>query len=111
MYYTPEETICLNKAVDALVCECDGKRYEGRYYCDEFETFYNVVYENGTMYMDHIRRGRATLHPVGKGGFVAEYLRTCFVQFEENEKGEVTGLYFSGVRVAHMPFTKVSCNK
>lgn len=111
MYYTPEETVCLNRAVDAPVCECDGKRYEGRYYCDELETFYNIVYENGKLYMDHIRRGRTTLRPVGRGRFVAEYLRTCFVQFEENEKGEVTGLYFSGVRVAHMPFTKVSCDK
>ena len=107
MLFTPEETICLRKAADEPLPEEQLQRYAGRYYCEKLETFYTVRACGGALYMEQMRRGQTLLHAAGEDRFVTEYPRSCFVQFVKDDAGEVSGLIFSGVRIARMPFKKM----
>ena len=107
MLFTPEETICLHKAADEPLPEEQLQRYAGRYYCEKLETFYTVRACGGALYMEQMRRGQTMLHAAGEDRFVTEYPRSCFVQFVKDDAGEVSGLIFSGARIARMPFKKM----
>lgn len=105
-YVNAEETILLAKSNDNPVDEALGQAAAGRYFSEEAEAVYTVMWEDGHLYLEHIRRGRSLLHPTDDGRFAAEYDRTTYVRFIwAGEK--VVGLTLTGARVLELPFKKV----
>lgn len=105
-YITAEETVLLKKAKEAPVDPRLGRAAAGRYFSPELEAVYTVTWENGRLYLEHIRRGKSLLHPTEDGRFVAEYDRTLYVRFIQAGES-VTVLTLTGARVLELPLKKI----
>ena len=105
-YVNAEETVLLAQSDGLPVDETLGRNAAGRYFSEEVEAVYTVIWEDGSLYLEHIRRGRSLLHPTDDGRFVAEYNRTTYVRFIwEGQK--IVGLTLTGARILELPFKKV----
>lgn len=81
--------------------------YQGRYYCEELDTYYQLVVEQGKLLVRHQRHSDFSLVPSGLDAFVGGNSRVNLVQFERNQSGQVTGMTWTGNRVRHIWFERV----
>ncbi|MEE4209512.1 MAG: serine hydrolase domain-containing protein [Parvularcula sp.] len=80
--------------------------YEGRYFSDELETFYDVKEEDGKLVLSQIRTGTVTLEPEGpEGRFTGPWIYGA-VQFETRGGEEM--MLISYGRAKQIPFRKIS---
>ena len=99
----------------------DYKYYEGRYYSEELETYYEILVADGTLLLRHRRNEDIPLIPVIRDRFSALIWWLQSVEFfaEENSgvKNDYSGndepvfsFYINGSRVRHLYFrsTKLS---
>ncbi len=83
-------------------------RYEGRYESSEVETAYEIIEQDGKLYIDHFRHGMAQLYPVAHDRFVSDGSGSSpFIQFTRGSGGAVIGMTMSCGRVQNLPFSKV----
>jgi len=78
--------------------------FEGRYFSDEIETFFQIVLEDGELVMKQRRLDDATLEPgqpdtFSGGGFT--------FRFERDRNGQVIGFYLSNGRTRDVRFGRV----
>lgn len=78
--------------------------YEGRYFSEEIETFFNIVVENGELVMKQRRLDDATIEPgqpdtFSGGGFT--------FHFERDRNRQVIGFYLSNGRTRDVRFGRV----
>ena len=78
--------------------------FEGRYFSDEIETFFEIVLEDGELVMKQRRLDDATLEPgqpdtFSGGGFT--------FRFERDRNGQVIGFYLSNGRTRDVRFGRV----
>lgn len=83
-------------------------RYEGRYESQEVETAYDIVEQDGKLYIHHFRNGLARLYPIAHDRFVSDGAGySPLIQFTRGSGGAVIGMTMSGGRVQNLPFSKV----
>ena len=78
--------------------------FEGRYFSDEIETFFEIVRADGELVMRQRRLDDATLEPgqpdtFSGGGFT--------FRFERDRNGQVIGFYLSNGRTRDVRFGRV----
>ena len=81
--------------------------YQGRYYCEELDTYYQLVVEQGKLLARHQRHSDLPLIPSAHDAFVGGNSRAGLVQFERDQAGQVTGMNWAGNRVRHIWFERV----
>ena len=86
------------------VPEAYAKQCVGTYYADAVQSIYTIVYENGRLYMEHLRHGRIALCWMGGDKFAASWQTICFTK---DEAGKVNGYLYSVNQMRNMPFVKV----
>lgn len=80
--------------------------YEGNYYSRELNTSYQVVLEDGQLYLSNLRNGRFPLEQTWKDGFINERTHAPLVDFQRNAKGEIVSLAVSQFRSRNQVFKK-----
>lgn len=81
--------------------------FAGKYVSEELLTEYDVVYEDGALYLSHFRGGKHRLYPMRRDTFIGGAPLTLIVQFTRGSNNEVIGLTFSAPRIQHLAFSKV----
>lgn len=84
----------------------DLSTYEGNYYSRELNTSYQVVLEDGQLYLSNLRNGRFSLEQIWKDGFINETIYAPLVDFQRNAKGEIVSLAVSQFRSRNQVFKK-----
>ncbi len=83
------------------------KRYEGRYFSPELETFYSVSLKDGALVLTHRRADPVTLTPdAGEGRFLGTGSFNS-VQFETDGAGEPKRMAVSYYRMRRLMFERV----
>ena len=81
--------------------------FAGKYTSQELLTEYDVVYEDGALYLSHFRGGKHRLYELRRDTFIGGAPLTLIVQFTRGSGNEVIGLTFSAPRIQHLAFSKV----
>ena len=89
----------------------DLSAYEGDYYSRELNTSYQVILEDGQLYLSNLRNGRSPLERVWKDGFINETNYAPRVDFQRNAKGEITSFRASQFRSRNQLFKKRGVDK
>lgn len=105
-YVNAEEFTCLKKSDDQPVARDIGLQCAGTYYCPELAAIYQVTWEQGRLYLEHIRHGKKALHPMDDGRFAVEWLRPTYVRFVWQDD-TVVGMTFTGGRVLELQMNKL----
>jgi CubicO group peptidase (beta-lactamase class C family) len=113
MTFALGETICANindelhtyRKVTLELPEERAEEYVGEYFCDVFESFWSVLWENGKLYMYHLRHGKAELHWLGDDAFSNGPITYTFLRDAE---GKVTGVNRAVSQLRKMVFEKRS---
>lgn len=93
----------LVKLADAPA-EINPAQYVGEYYCDDAQSHFEVAYENGDLWMKHLRFRPKKLHWNKDDEFYYEEYRLCFTR---NEEGAVNGYLFNSPHLRDLKFVKV----
>lgn len=89
----------------------DLSAYEGDYYSRELNTSYQVILEDGQLYLSNLRNGRSPLERVWKDGFINETNYVPRVDFQRNAKGEIISFRASQFRSRNQLFKKRGVDK
>lgn len=84
----------------------DLATFEGRYFSEELETFYELRVEDGSLVIHHSRFGRAVLTH-SEGETFAGTMPVTQVVFDRDEQGRVTGFHAGNGRARDIWFQKV----
>ncbi|NTZ43284.1 serine hydrolase [Altererythrobacter sp. SALINAS58] len=87
--------------------EVDLTNYEGRYFSEELETFYELSVEGGQLVIRHRRFGPAALTYTGEDTFSGT-LPVTDVVFRRDAQGNITGFDAGNGRARDIAFEKVS---
>ncbi len=85
----------------------DLSAYEGDYYSRELNASYQVILEDGQLYLSNLRNGRSPLERVWKDGFINETNYAPRVDFQRNAKGEIVSFRASQFRSRNQLFKKL----
>lgn len=85
--------------------------YEGDYYSRELNASYQVILEEGQLYLSNLRNGRSPLERVWKDGFINETNYAPRVDFQRNAKGEIVSFRASQFRSRNQLFKKRGVDK
>lgn len=81
---------------------------QGKYYCSELNTFYDLSYADGKVSMEIPRNGKLELRYIGENIYEGE--SDTFVTLVKNRENRITGFNLSaGGRVRNLFFEKVNC--
>ncbi|MEL7121656.1 MAG: hypothetical protein AAFO07_19565, partial [Bacteroidota bacterium] len=69
---------------------------------------YQVVFEDGQLYLSHLRNGQILLEQVWKDGFINETNYAPLVDFQRNANGKIVFFAVSQFRSRNQVFTKRS---
>lgn len=81
------------------------KEFEGQYYSPEVDTSYEIVLEDNQLVARHHQRDDLPLTPAEQDGF-GSVLPFIDVQFQRDEKDQITGFLVSAGRVQDIRFEK-----
>lgn len=100
------DTIRFQKYIKTTPTIADLMVYEGRYYSDELETFYDIYLKSGNLYSHHPRHGDFKIEWVKEDVLKGAY-PFSFVIIERNEQRRVIGLKVTNGRLKNAWFKKV----
>ena len=78
--------------------------FVGSYYCKAAHGHFDIISENGCLYLKHLRHGTSALFPAGEDFF---FYAMKTLKFCRNEQGQVTGYLYSSGHLTDIPFEKV----
>ena len=84
----------------------DLKVYEGKYFCDELETFYTIVVKDTAMYAMHRNLKDITFSPIENDTFKGDVFFMNEVAFIRDPNGEVNAFSVSNGRTKGIYFKK-----
>jgi len=84
----------------------DLKVYEGKYFCDELETFYTIVVKDTAMYAMHRNLKDITFSPIENDTFKGDVFFMNEVAFIRDSNGEVNAFSVSNGRTKGIYFKK-----
>ena len=82
------------------------KAYEGKYYCDELETFYTIVVKDTAMYAMHRNLKDITFSPIEDDTFKGDVFFMNEVTFIRDSNGKVNAFSVSNGRTKGIHFQK-----
>jgi CubicO group peptidase (beta-lactamase class C family) len=82
------------------------KAYEGKYFCEELETFYTIVVKDTVMYAMHRNLKDIAFSPVENDAFKGDIYFMRNVVFKRNTKGKVNAFSVSNGRTKGIHFKK-----
>lgn len=103
---TYHKSLCERRTPIPAKEAADLSAYEGDYYSRELNTSYQVILEDGQLYLSNLRNGRSTLERVWKDGFINETNYAPRVDFQRNAKGEIISFAVSQFRSRNQLFKK-----
>ncbi|MBQ6692744.1 MAG: hypothetical protein IJN00_05370, partial [Clostridia bacterium] len=80
--------------------------YAGKYTSEELATEYEVVFEDGRLYLNHFRKGNERLYPLREDTFIGGVYPCMVVKFLRDDLGAVNGLSISTARLFDVCLTK-----
>lgn len=84
----------------------DLKAYEGKYFCDELETFYTIVVKDTAMYAMHRNLKDITFSPIENDTFKGDVFFMSEVAFIRDSNGKVNAFSVSNGRTKGIHFKK-----
>jgi hypothetical protein len=76
----------------------------GEYYCDDAQSHFEIAFEDGGLWLKHLRFAPRKLHLLeGDTFFCSNYK----IRFLWDESGKVTGYLFNSAHLFDVPFQKV----
>ena len=94
----------LRKVDDKITVE-QAVAYTGKYICEDFESCWEVIWQNGKLYLYHLRHGMLELHRLGGDVFCNERGVATYT-FLRDAQGKVVSFNRSTDRQKKMIFTK-----
>lgn len=82
------------------------KIYEGKYFCDELETFYTIVVKDSAMFATHRNLKDIKFSPVEFDTFNGDVFFMSEVEFERDSKGNINAFEISNGRTKGIHFKK-----
>lgn len=101
-----KDTIKYHRYQKTTPTETELKAYEGRYYSEELETFYDLYYKEGSLYSHHSRHGDAKVEWVKKDVLKGRYPFSSLV-IRRDAQQHINGLEVNNGRVRHAWFKKI----
>jgi hypothetical protein len=80
------------------------ERCVGQYYCDDMEGKYNMVHQDGKLWIEHLRFGLRELYWVGNDTFFYDKFK---VRFTFDETGKCTGYLVNSPHLTNVEFVKI----
>lgn len=93
----------LEKAHPEIPAE-KAAEYVGSYYCKDAQGHFDVVYENGCLYLKHLRHGTKPLYPAQEDLF---FYAMKSMRFFRDADGNVAGYLYSSGHLTDIPFVKL----
>ena len=84
----------------------DLKKYEGKYFCEELETFYTVIVKDNAMYATHKNLKDIKFTPIEIDAFKGDVSFMNTVEFKRGSKGGVNAFSVSNGRTKGILFKK-----
>ncbi len=81
--------------------------FVGRYWSEELQTTYEVMQQDGKLYLSHFRNGQFELSQAWNEDFVNSKWFLNSIQFDRNPQGKVTGFRVTNHRARNQWFVKV----
>lgn len=82
------------------------KTFEGSYYSPELDTAYELKISDDLLYVTHPKMGNIAIVSVKKNGFLGNGWQFRFIEFEENDEEQITGLRVTADRARNIYFKK-----
>ena len=82
------------------------KVYEGKYFCEELETFYTIVVKDSAMYAMHKNLKDIKFSPAEDDTFSGDIYFMREAAFKRNTEGQVNAFYVSNGRTKGVLFNK-----
>lgn len=76
----------------------------GQYYCDDMQSHYEIVAQDGKLYMDHLRHGRKQMYRFEGDHF---FFDSFHVHFCRNSDNQITGYLVSSPHLRNVEFRKL----
>lgn len=83
------------------------KKYIGKYFSEELNTFYDISINNGNLVVSHLRFNVATLSPINLDNFTSNSWRFSTLKFERDSNNKINGFRISSMRVKNVLFKKL----
>jgi CubicO group peptidase (beta-lactamase class C family) len=80
--------------------------YEGEYYAEELAVTYHLQVRSDKLVATSLRHSDLPLIPSGPDAFIGGQARVGDIQFQRDESGRITGMYWSGNRVRNLWFER-----
>ena len=80
------------------------ERCVGQYYCDDMEGKYNMVHQDGKLWIEHLRFGLRELYWVGNDTFFYDKFK---VRFTFDATGKCTGYLVNSPHLTNVEFVKI----
>lgn len=97
-----------NKVENYALSNKELKNYQGKYFSDELETQYTVVFRGDTLVMKHIRNGEILLVPISADKFAGQFpMMMVDIQFIRDKKNNIEGFTASTRRARNIFFKRL----
>ena len=83
-----------------------ARRYEGRYFSEELQTYYDVVGESGGLLVRRLRGEDIQLRPISPNRFLDATIGDLSVTFSQRRSGRIDALTISVDRARNLRFEK-----
>lgn len=93
----------LRKLTETVPAE-QGSAYAGEYYFDDAQSHFTVCWEDGRLWLDHLRHGRRELNWLKDDVF---FYGLREITFTRDEHGEVNGYLLNQKQLRDIPFQKI----
>ena len=87
--------------------EINLKNYTGKYYSEELDVIYNVYLDEKVLKIENLNNGSFPLMRIRYNEFDVDANFMDFIQFKQNENGEVVSMEIFSERSRHQVFTKI----
>lgn len=102
-----KDTLTFQRYIKTTPTIEDLATYEGRYYSEELETFYDIYLEEGQLYSHHPRHGNFKIKVIKEDLLKGEY-PFSFIEIFKDSQQQVTGIKVTNGRVKHAWFKKIN---
>ena len=82
------------------------KIFEGSYYSPELDTTYKLTVMDDLLFVTHPKMGNIAIASVKKNGFIGSSWQFRFIEFEENNQEQITGLRVTADRARNIYFKR-----
>ena len=102
----PGRTLSGKRLEPFALTDARARRYEGRYFSEELQTYYDVVRNDGGLLVRRLRGEDIPLRPISPNRFLDAAIGDLSVTFSQRRSGRIDGLTLSVDRARNLHFDK-----